>query len=197
MRAWLGMSSSCPNLWERKSAAPGHRRTQPFILANCRSPCVPGPICAATAGSRWQEVRRLPGRARRRPCLLHWHNALCQSDHRREDDRVECERGSVPSPGYVLATSGNRPVPAVRECRTAPFTHPSVASVAIERSQEPASPSTTLQRQSSAVMKVGFARHALVERQSRYVMLAKANRRDTETVVTALIKHSHNLPQEL
>jgi IS30 family transposase len=46
-------------------------------------------------------------------------------------------------------------------------------------------------------MKVGFARHALVERQSRYVMLAKANRRDTETVVTALIKHSHNLPQEL
>ena len=43
MRAWLGMSSSCPNLWERKSAAPGHRRTQPFILANCRSPCVPGP----------------------------------------------------------------------------------------------------------------------------------------------------------
>jgi IS30 family transposase len=37
----------------------------------------------------------------------------------------------------------------------------------------------------------------LVERQSRYVMLAKVARKDTETVVTALIKHAHKLPQEL
>lgn len=37
----------------------------------------------------------------------------------------------------------------------------------------------------------------LVERQSRYVMLAKVARKDTQTVVTALIKHAHKLPQEL
>ena len=37
----------------------------------------------------------------------------------------------------------------------------------------------------------------LVERQSRYVMLAKVARKDTHTVVTALIKHAHKLPQEL
>ena len=37
----------------------------------------------------------------------------------------------------------------------------------------------------------------LVERQSRYLMLAKVGRKDTETVVNALIKHSHKLPHEL
>jgi IS30 family transposase len=37
----------------------------------------------------------------------------------------------------------------------------------------------------------------LVERQSRYVMLAKVARKDTQTVVTALIKHAQKLPQEL
>jgi IS30 family transposase len=37
----------------------------------------------------------------------------------------------------------------------------------------------------------------LVERQSRYVMLAKIARKDTQTVVDALIKHAHKLPQEL
>jgi len=37
----------------------------------------------------------------------------------------------------------------------------------------------------------------LVERQSRYVMLAKVNSKDTQTVVTALIKHAHKLPHEL
>jgi IS30 family transposase len=37
----------------------------------------------------------------------------------------------------------------------------------------------------------------LVERQSRYVMLAKVDRKDTETVVDALIKHARKLPQEL
>ena len=37
----------------------------------------------------------------------------------------------------------------------------------------------------------------LVERQSRYVMLVKVSGKDTETVVNALIKHSHKLPQEL
>ena len=37
----------------------------------------------------------------------------------------------------------------------------------------------------------------LVERQSRYVMLAKVGKKDTETVVNALIKHAHNLPDEL
>jgi len=46
-------------------------------------------------------------------------------------------------------------------------------------------------------MKVGSAGHALVERKSRYVTLARVNRKDTETVVTALIKHAHKLPQEL
>ena len=37
----------------------------------------------------------------------------------------------------------------------------------------------------------------LVERQSRYVMLAKVHSKDTESVVTALIKHAHKLPNEL
>jgi IS30 family transposase len=37
----------------------------------------------------------------------------------------------------------------------------------------------------------------LVERQSRYVMLAKVNGKDTETVVSALIKHAQKLPHEL
>ena len=37
----------------------------------------------------------------------------------------------------------------------------------------------------------------LVERQSRYVMLAKVDRKDTETVVDALIKHARKLPHEL
>ena len=37
----------------------------------------------------------------------------------------------------------------------------------------------------------------LVERQSRYVMLAKVDSKDTQTVVTALIKHAHKLPNEL
>ena len=37
----------------------------------------------------------------------------------------------------------------------------------------------------------------LVERQSRYLMLAKVDRKDTETVVSALIKHAHKLPHEL
>ena len=37
----------------------------------------------------------------------------------------------------------------------------------------------------------------LVERQSRYVMLAKLARKDTETVVDALIKHAQQLPHEL
>ena len=37
----------------------------------------------------------------------------------------------------------------------------------------------------------------LVERQSRYVMLAKVGSKDTETVVNALIKHAHKLPREL
>jgi len=37
----------------------------------------------------------------------------------------------------------------------------------------------------------------LVERQSRYLMLAKADGKDTETVVNALIKHAHKLPHEL
>ena len=37
----------------------------------------------------------------------------------------------------------------------------------------------------------------LVERQSRYVMLAKLSSRHTETVVNALIKHSKKLPKEL
>ena len=37
----------------------------------------------------------------------------------------------------------------------------------------------------------------LVERQSRYVMLAKVASKDTETVVNALIKHARKLPHEL
>ncbi|MCK0509561.1 IS30 family transposase [Aromatoleum buckelii] len=37
----------------------------------------------------------------------------------------------------------------------------------------------------------------LVERQSRYVMLVKVVRKDTETVVKALIKHARKLPHEL
>ena len=37
----------------------------------------------------------------------------------------------------------------------------------------------------------------LVERQSRYVMLAKVASKDTETVVNALIKHAQKLPHEL
>jgi IS30 family transposase len=37
----------------------------------------------------------------------------------------------------------------------------------------------------------------LVERQSRYVMLAKVGKKDTETVVNALIKHAQKLPQGL
>jgi IS30 family transposase len=37
----------------------------------------------------------------------------------------------------------------------------------------------------------------LVERQTRYVMLAKLGGKDTETVVNALIKHARKLPDEL
>lgn len=37
----------------------------------------------------------------------------------------------------------------------------------------------------------------LVERQTRYVMLVKLHGKDTETVINALIKHAHKLPQEL
>jgi IS30 family transposase len=37
----------------------------------------------------------------------------------------------------------------------------------------------------------------LVERQTRYVMMAKVNGKDTETVIDALIKHAHQLPREL
>ena len=37
----------------------------------------------------------------------------------------------------------------------------------------------------------------LVERQTRYVMLVKLDGKDSQTVVNALIKHSHKLPQEL
>jgi IS30 family transposase len=37
----------------------------------------------------------------------------------------------------------------------------------------------------------------LVERKTRYVMLAKVNSRDTETVINALIKQSKTLPKEL
>lgn len=37
----------------------------------------------------------------------------------------------------------------------------------------------------------------LVERQSRYVMLAKVDKKDTATVVNALIKHAQKLPHEL
>jgi transposase, IS30 family len=37
----------------------------------------------------------------------------------------------------------------------------------------------------------------LVERQTRYVMLVKVAGKDTGTVINALIKHAHKLPQEL
>ncbi len=37
----------------------------------------------------------------------------------------------------------------------------------------------------------------LVERHTRYVMLVKVDSKDTEAVITALIKHAHKLPQEL
>lgn len=37
----------------------------------------------------------------------------------------------------------------------------------------------------------------LVERQTRYVMMAKVDGKDTETVINALIKHAHQLPREL
>ena len=37
----------------------------------------------------------------------------------------------------------------------------------------------------------------LVERQTRYVMLAKVASADTETVINALIKQAHKLPKEL
>lgn len=37
----------------------------------------------------------------------------------------------------------------------------------------------------------------LVERQTRYVMLAKVEAKDTATVVNALIQHAHSLPREL
>lgn len=37
----------------------------------------------------------------------------------------------------------------------------------------------------------------LVERQTRYVMLVKVAGKDTETVINALIRHAHKLPQEL
>lgn len=37
----------------------------------------------------------------------------------------------------------------------------------------------------------------LVERHTRYVMLAKVEKKDTETVINALIKQAHKLPREL
>jgi IS30 family transposase len=37
----------------------------------------------------------------------------------------------------------------------------------------------------------------LVERQTRYVMLVKVAKKDTETVINALIKNARKLPQEL
>jgi IS30 family transposase len=37
----------------------------------------------------------------------------------------------------------------------------------------------------------------LVERQTRYVMLARVDSKDTETVINALIKQAHKLPREL
>jgi len=37
----------------------------------------------------------------------------------------------------------------------------------------------------------------LVERQTRYVMLAKVDSKDTETVINALVKHAQQLPREL
>jgi len=37
----------------------------------------------------------------------------------------------------------------------------------------------------------------LVERHTRYVMLARVNSQDTKTVINALIKQAHKLPKEL
>jgi IS30 family transposase len=37
----------------------------------------------------------------------------------------------------------------------------------------------------------------LVERQTRYVMMAKVAGKDTETVINVLVKHAHQLPKEL
>lgn len=37
----------------------------------------------------------------------------------------------------------------------------------------------------------------LVERKTRYLMLVKVDNKDTETVINALIKHAHKLPEEL
>ena len=37
----------------------------------------------------------------------------------------------------------------------------------------------------------------LVERHTRYVMLVRVKRKDTKTVINALIKHAHKLPREL
>src|SRR6202023_3824333 len=37
----------------------------------------------------------------------------------------------------------------------------------------------------------------LVERQTRYVMMAKVDSKDTETVINALVKHAQQLPKEL
>ena len=37
----------------------------------------------------------------------------------------------------------------------------------------------------------------LVERKTRYVLLAQVNRKDSKTVVDALIKQAHKLPREL
>ena len=37
----------------------------------------------------------------------------------------------------------------------------------------------------------------MVERQTRYVMLVKVANKDTESVISALIKHAHKLPSEL
>ena len=37
----------------------------------------------------------------------------------------------------------------------------------------------------------------LAERQTRYVMLVRVGKKDTETIINALIKHAHKLPQEL
>lgn len=42
-----------------------------------------------------------------------------------------------------------------------------------------------------------FGSATLVERQTRYVMLAKVTGKDTETVVNALVKNTRRLPQEL
>lgn len=35
------------------------------------------------------------------------------------------------------------------------------------------------------------------DRQSRFVMLARVGKKDTETVINALIRHARKLPQEL